>query len=202
MPARRVRLRCTYSLGDIVALTGAVRELHQKYPCEFVTAVDTRFPDVWRFNPYIQDLGPEVHTIDCSRVQVDRTGGTGQHYITAYLQFINQELGTEAKVQKLAGDIYLSEEEKGWYSEIYNYCRQEIPYWIVCSGGKFDIPIKWWDHRRFQGVVDHFRGRIQFVQVGSWGNHHPRLDLRPHRPATAARRRGRAIFAEKPVFAT
>src|SRR5262249_14387 len=66
--------------------------------------------------------------------------------------------------------------EKNWYSEIWNLCQDEIPFWIVCSGGKFDLPIKWWSHERYQKVIDHFRGRIQFVQVGHWGNYHPKLE--------------------------
>ena len=53
--------------------------------------------------------------------------------------------------------------------------RRELPFWLICSGGKFDIPIKWWDHERYQQVVDALRGKVQFVQVGTWGNHHPPL---------------------------
>ena len=43
-------------------------------------------------------------------------------------------------------------------------------------------PIKWWDIVRWQQVVDHFRGKILFVQVGDTShNHRPLrgvLDLR------------------------
>lgn len=51
----------------------------------------------------------------------------------------------------------------------------DLPFWIA-AGGKFDYTIKWWDPQRYQQVVDHFRGRIQFVQVGEEGHHHPRFD--------------------------
>ena len=47
--------------------------------------------------------------------------------------------------------------------------------WLIVSGGKFDFTAKWWDPRRLQQVVDHFRGRIIFVQVGEAGHHHPPL---------------------------
>ena len=30
--------------------------------------------------------------------------------------------------------------------------------------------------RRYQDVIDHFRGRILFVQVGANGHHHPKLE--------------------------
>ena len=52
----------------------------------------------------------------------------------------------------------------------------------MASGGKFDYTIKWWSHERYQQVVDHFEGRIEFVQVGEAGHHHPPLRRR-HRPA-------------------
>jgi hypothetical protein len=50
------------------------------------------------------------------------------------------------------------------------------PFWLMVSGGKRDYTIKWWDRRRYQQVVDHFRGRIEFVQVGESGHYHPALD--------------------------
>ena len=38
------------------------------------------------------------------------------------------------------------------------------------------MTIKWWESARYQEVVDHFRGKIQFVQVGERGHHHPKLE--------------------------
>jgi SAM-dependent methyltransferase len=43
------------------------------------------------------------------------------------------------------------------------------------AGGKNDYTIKWWDHRRYQEVIDHFNGKIQFVQVGENAHYHPPL---------------------------
>ncbi|MEM6823337.1 MAG: glycosyltransferase family 9 protein, partial [Verrucomicrobiota bacterium] len=49
-------------------------------------------------------------------------------------------------------------------------------FWIVAAGGKFDFTIKWWEQQRFQAVVDHFKGRIIFVQIGDSTQHfHPHL---------------------------
>jgi ADP-heptose:LPS heptosyltransferase len=50
-----------------------------------------------------------------------------------------------------------------------------VPYWIVVAGGKYDFTIKWWHFRRWQGVVDHFRDRLLFVQVGEADHYHPPL---------------------------
>jgi hypothetical protein len=46
----------------------------------------------------------------------------------------------------------------------------------MVAGGKSDVTIKWWDSKRFQKVVDFYRGKIQFVQVGAAGHYHPGLN--------------------------
>ncbi len=51
-----------------------------------------------------------------------------------------------------------------------------VPFWIIVAGGKRDFTIKWWSHERFQEVVDYFRGRIRFVQVGEGGHEHKPLN--------------------------
>jgi ADP-heptose:LPS heptosyltransferase len=50
-----------------------------------------------------------------------------------------------------------------------------VPFWVVVAGGKYDFTIKWWEVARYQQVIDHFRGRILFVQVGEEGHYHPPL---------------------------
>jgi ADP-heptose:LPS heptosyltransferase len=50
-----------------------------------------------------------------------------------------------------------------------------LPFWIIVGGGKYDFTIKWWHFRRWQAVVDHFQGKILFVQVGETDHYHPPL---------------------------
>ncbi len=173
---KRIRLKCKYTLGDVVVLTAAVRDLHFAYPRVFRTSVETTAPDVWKHNPLISATSYQDEIINCSRIVPDRSGATGRHYLSAYLSLLNQRLGTAAPLTETKGDVHLSEREKNWYSDVWSLCGTEFPFWLICPGGKFDIPLKWWDQRRYQQVVDALRGKIQFVQVGSWGNHHPRLE--------------------------
>ena len=66
--------------------------------------------------------------------------------------------------------------EKSWLSQV-----QEAPidwrddFWIIIAGGKYDFTAKCGPKRRYQSVVDHFAGRIQFVQCGEAEHFHPRL---------------------------
>jgi ADP-heptose:LPS heptosyltransferase len=52
----------------------------------------------------------------------------------------------------------------------------------VVVGGKYDYSAKWWDLGRFQNVINHFYGKILFVQVGELHHYHPfmsgTIDLR------------------------
>ena len=60
-------------------------------------------------------------------------------------------------------------------SQVEEVTRVPVPFWIVAAGGKYDFTAKWWEHARWQTVVDAFAGRILFVQVGEQGHHHPPL---------------------------
>jgi ADP-heptose:LPS heptosyltransferase len=73
------------------------------------------------------------------------------------------------------GDIHLSELEKSWMSQVHEVVGAALPFWVIVAGGKLDFTIKWWASDRFQEVVDRFRERILFVQVGARNHHHPRL---------------------------
>ena len=61
-------------------------------------------------------------------------------------------------------------------SPVERLTGKPLPYWVVVAGGKFDFTIKWWHFRRWQAVVDHFRGRLLFVQVGEEHHYHPALN--------------------------
>ena len=72
-------------------------------------------------------------------------------------------------------EVSFSEKERSWMSQVQEMTRVRVPFWIVGAGGKFDFTAKWWEHARWQAVVDDFAGRIRFVQVGEKGHHHPAL---------------------------
>jgi hypothetical protein len=93
-----------------------------------------------------------------------------------YMEFLNEQLGLNIRPTVLKGDIYLSGLEKSWDSQVHELTGEDTPFWIIVAGGKFDVTLKWWEHKRYQEVVDYFAGRIQFVQVGAQQHHHPPLN--------------------------
>jgi ADP-heptose:LPS heptosyltransferase len=175
---RKLILKCFLSAGDIVMLTAAVRDLHRAYPNRFLTDVRTSCPGLWEHNPWltpVSEADPRAEVIFCKYPLINRCNEAPYHCLHGFIHFLNKRLGLSIEPSVFSGDIHLSEQEKLWYSQVREVTRGDTPFWIVAAGGKYDVTIKWWQTQRFQAVVDHFRGRIQFVQVGEFGHHHPRL---------------------------
>lgn len=176
---RKLVLKCNLSPGDIVMLTAAVRDLHHHYPGEFHTDVRTLCPDLWDNNPYITpipDNDSSAELMECSYPLIDRCNWTPYHCLHGFVEFLNDKLSLAIKPTAFKGDIHLSAQEKTWYSQVHEVTGQDTPFWIVAAGGKYDITIKWWQHERYQEVINHYRGRIQFVQIGQYEHHHPKLE--------------------------
>jgi ADP-heptose:LPS heptosyltransferase len=175
---RKLILSNFQSPGDIVMLTAAVRDLHRCYPGEFLTDVRTPCPALWEHNPHLSPLRDDeagVERITCEYPLIHRSNREPWHFVHAFVGFLNDRLDLRITPTAFKGDIHVSAREKSWISQVEELTREPIPFWIVTAGGKRDFTIKWWDHARYQAVVDRFRGRIAFVQVGERQHHHPAL---------------------------
>ena len=175
---KRIILQNSQSPGDILMLTAAVRDLHRCHPGRFQTDVRTSCGALWENNPHVTPLrekGRGVEVIPCHYPLVHRSNTAGVHFLLGFMEHLNSVLGTKIQPTVFGGDVHLSRKEKRRASMVAERVGREIPYWLIVAGGKYDYTIKWWHFRRYQAVVDHFRGRIQFVQVGDPGHYHPRL---------------------------
>ncbi len=176
---RRLILTHHRAPGDIVVLTAAVRDLHRCYPGRFITDVRTPSPALWHENPYLQPLreeDPDVEVIECDHPRINRANRSPKHCLFGFIDFLNERLGLQIEPTEFRGDIHLHPDEQRWMPQVMERTGEDTPYWIIVAGGKQDYTIKWWEARRWQQVVDHFRGRIQFVQVGHADHAHPALD--------------------------
>ena len=175
---RKIILRSRYALGDTVLLTAAVRDLHRCYPDAFVTDVRTAHADLWLHNPHLWRLdaaAPDVTTIEIGYPLINFSNQVPYHAIHGYIDAINEQLGVEVHGTEFKGDIHLSKAERAAPSQVAELIGKEIPFWLVSAGGKSDLTIKWWDIDRYQEVIDHFGGRVQFVQIGASRDFHPKL---------------------------
>ncbi|HEV3342453.1 MAG TPA: glycosyltransferase family 9 protein, partial [Pirellulales bacterium] len=174
--SRRLILRSFQSPGDVLMLTAAVRDLHLAHPGKFETDVRTSADALWQNNPYITRLEEHsgTETIDCHYPLIHQANSRPYHFIHGYPQFLEQRLGVPIPLTRFAGEIHLSSEEKERPRPFTEHGVAEN-FWIVIAGGKYDFTAKWWNPASYQAVVDHFQGRLQFVQCGEAGHWHPRL---------------------------
>jgi ADP-heptose:LPS heptosyltransferase len=172
-------LRNFQSPGDIVMLTAAVRDLHLCYPNQHLTDVRTPCPHLWENNPLITPLSEsdaDVRIIDCHYPLIHLSNHAPYHFLHGFIAFLNEQLDLDIKPTAFRGDIHLSSLEKSWPSQVAEIIGEDLPFWIIVTGGKPDFTIKWWSAARFQQVVNALRGRVLFVQVGEEHHHHPPLE--------------------------
>jgi ADP-heptose:LPS heptosyltransferase len=174
----RLILRSFQSPGDILMLTAAVRDLHRAAPGRFQTDVRTSAPALWENNPNVTPLAESekgVRTLEMHYPLIHQSNQRPHHFLEGYCQFLEESLGLRVPVTRFAGDLHLTAQERQGPPP---GADRGVPerFWIVIGGGKYDFTAKWWDPASYQGVVDHFRGRLTFVQCGEEGHWHPRLD--------------------------
>ena len=158
-------------------LTAAVRDLHRAYPGKYVTDVRTPVPHLWEANPLITPLeesSSDVRVIDMQYPAIHQSNRRPYHFIHGFVQFLERQLNLSIPVTEFRGDIYLADMEKRWMSQVAE-TGYRGPFWLMVAGGKFDFTAKWWNPASYQAIVDHFQGRIQFVQVGEASHWHPPL---------------------------
>ena len=158
-------------------LTAAVRDLYRAHGDRFVIGVDTSCRAIWEGNPYITRLDPAeagCETFHCDYPLVQRSDQSPYHFIHGFVQDLEQKLDVRIPVTEFKGDIHLSDREKGWISQVEELGVRH-DFWVMMAGGKYDFTAKWWDPAGYQRVVDHFAGRILFVQCGGSGHWHPPL---------------------------
>ncbi len=158
-------------------LTAAVRDLHLAAPARFRTDVRTSTPALWENNPHLTRLHesePGVEVLDMHYPLIHQSNQRPYHFLHGYVAYLEERLGLRIPVTRFAGDVHLTTQEREGPPP---GADRGVPdrFWIVVAGGKFDFTAKWWDPASFQAVVDHFRGRLTFVQCGEQGHWHPRL---------------------------
>ncbi|HEY1068876.1 MAG TPA: hypothetical protein VGE52_22335, partial [Pirellulales bacterium] len=177
MTVRRLILRSFQSPGDVLMLTAAVRDLQRAAPGRFEIDVRTSAPDLWLNNPHLTRLSegqPGVETLEMHYPLIHQSNQRPYHFLHGYTQDLEQKLGLRIAPTEFRGDLHLSREERDDES-LQKRLGIWGDYWVLVAGGKYDFTAKWWNPASWQAVVDHFAGRVQFVQCGEKGHWHPKL---------------------------
>lgn len=174
---QKLVLKSLLSPGDAVMMTCAVRDLHRAFPDRFLTDVRTSAGQIWENNPCVTPLdeaASDVRVIEMHYPLIQTSNTSPYHFIHGYVQFLEQQLDLRIPVTEFKGDIHLADIERQWMSQVEE-TGFKGRFWIMMAGGKYDFTAKWWNPDWYQNVVDHFAGRIQFVQCGEQSHWHPPL---------------------------
>lgn len=167
------------SPGDIVMLTRAIDDLHKTYPGKFITCMRTPANDLWASNPNhtpLEAKDSDAMWMACEYKLVNTSNRGAHHFVHGFRKDLESKLGIPIDQSHPWGALYLSDEEKTWFSQIYELQGKNVPFWIIDAGRKNDYTAKHWEFARFQEVVDR-TPHITWVQIGSMskGHFHPEL---------------------------
>jgi glycosyltransferase involved in cell wall biosynthesis/ADP-heptose:LPS heptosyltransferase len=170
-------LKCEGSAAESVLLTATVRDIQQSLPGMFRIDVRTPFLEIWENNPHLtslDDRNSDVVRIQCRNRLVHKSNESPMHGIQAYSSYLNEKLGIQIKVTAFKPDIHLAASEQDARSIAVLISDPGKPWWLVNAGTTPEHTVKQWKH--YQAVVDHYRDKIQFVQIGRAEDRHPPLE--------------------------
>jgi ADP-heptose:LPS heptosyltransferase len=165
------------SPGDIIMLTAAVRDLKIAHP-HIEIGVRTAASEIWDNNPYINRDINEKNADKVIRAEYNLIHKSNQlpyHFIHGFVQDLEQKLNLKIPITAFHGDIHLSDEEKGWISQVEELGHKNN-FWIIMAGGKYDFTAKWWNPQYYQKVVNKLKTEVKFVQCGSGDHWHTPLN--------------------------
>ncbi|MCD6434886.1 MAG: hypothetical protein J7L15_00635, partial [Clostridiales bacterium] len=179
MTLRKVLFKNYQSPGDILMLTAAVRDLKLSHP-NIQIGVDTSCKEIWENNPYIlknmklSKKDKRTGFFEVGYPLIHNSNQCQYHFIHGFRKDIEKKLKLIIKPTEFKGDIHFSDREKSWMSQIEEMGIKD-KFWIINSGIKYDFTAKAWNPHYYQEVVNHFKGKITFVQIGEKGHFHPPL---------------------------
>ncbi len=176
---RKVLFKNFQSPGDLVMLSSSIRDLKLSHP-DIEIGVETSCKELWENNPYLVPYGsmkkgdPGVEFYKAEYPLIHESNEGQYHFIHGFRKWMEDNLKLKIKATKFKGDIHISEEERGWISQIEEMGIKDR-FWIINAGIKYDYTAKAYDPRDYQKIVDHFGGKITFVQIGESEHFHPLL---------------------------
>lgn len=167
---RDLVIRNFQGIGDAVLLTATLRDLHAAHPGYYRTGVETHFPAIYQGNPNVtprEAMKPDVEVV---KIEGFLPGQDELHIVSQYARVLGRHLGVEIPTTRLGGEVFLNQADIKAPPPVVG------PYWVWWVGGHLGLTTKWWDPREAQKVVNHFKGKVTFVQVGAADHWHPKLD--------------------------
>lgn len=156
-------------------MTAAVASLHLKYPGEYQVSVETTCPEIWQQNPGITP-GLEAYQCHIQHLEyplIHQAGSRHVHFMQGFCDDLGKKIKRDVPLLVNKPSLHLDQDES---TNRLKGTEEIGPYIVLNAGHKLDFTAKFAGSGTWQRVVDHFKGRVKFVQVGEASPHHP------HRP--------------------
>jgi len=150
------------AIGDIICMTGAVRDFKMAFPNTRVGVITTAM-HLWdnnnmidhQFKDNIVEIGPGWGTNSSNRLN--------HHLIDAFRASMEQKLGIHIPPTATKPDLWMTEEEINAKPIIQG------PYWIIIPSGAPGWPSKQYPY--FGEVIKGLKDKIRFIQLGITGQY-------------------------------
>ncbi len=158
--------------GDCLVMTAAIESLHQQFPGKYITDVDTCFPDIYLYNPWITKLDPKEEGVKKIRMEYPaiHKSHLPRHFMEAYCEFLGKTLGINLPLTVNRPYLYFSREEGTHINRVEEVTGRDTAHLVICCGTKPDYTAKGWIRSYWQELVDlitkRFKGEIALVQIG------------------------------------
>jgi len=188
---RKIVLIQPQSPGDILTMSNALGDFKRTYP-GWLVDVKSPAQEIWHNNPHLTPLDehdPEVERYEVTYDDINISGWNGLHFTDAFRHDIEKKLNANPSLVERWGEVhirktsfrpelYVSDEEKSWWSQVHCEFFWDGPYWVINAGRKQDNELK--QYHRWQEVVaqlnEYFAGRVKVVQMGHESHVHPPLE--------------------------
>lgn len=170
-------LKWEESPGDTLSGTAAVENLARQFPGEYQISVQGYDADaIYRHNPHVIPYDNQsVRLIPMKNCLLNKCNQIPVHVVESWTEHLARELGINLCCNVKRPFLYLSQEENNWQNMLEEHHGWWGQYALMTTGIKDCYHTKGWGHHNYQAVVDHFRGKILFVQVGSGCHSHKPL---------------------------
>ncbi len=169
-PPYKLLIRHRLAPGDVLVCTAAIEALKRQYPGQYRVMVETSCDPVFENNPHVEPLiNGECAVLELEYPAISRSNQEPIHFMGAFVENLAEQLNINLRLDCSRPSLYLSDAEK---------VRPELPlYCLINAGYKSDFTCKHPGRNVYQEIVDHFAGRLLFVQVGEKNPSHQHQPL-------------------------
>lgn len=152
-----------------------IHSLRLQFKDRYEVGVETSCDAIYENHPYVKKFNfSQAYLVPMHYDLINWSDNVPVHFGQGFCEWLAKELKIPLRLQVNRPRVYFSPEEEADNIAVSKY-HINGPMAILNAGRKDDYTAKWAGSTLYQEVVDHFAGRITFVQIGEAHHFHPPL---------------------------